>query len=105
MNEAYQINAFKDVPDTSVKAYRKEKDSGRGKNQQQVVLDLLQRLPGYTTREYGELCEIMDAYQIARACSALQKIGAIVKGDKKRCTTNGNEMYTWKVIHTNIGGR
>lgn len=98
-----QVNMFKDVPETSLKAFNDHKKSGRKKSQDQQVLGLIGQYPDRTSRELGALSKDLDAYQVARSISNLQKINAVKRSGKRCCTTNGNEMFTWKQIHTNIG--
>lgn len=71
--------------------------TARGKRgrQQQLVLRIVIKNPGKTSRELADICAL-DRYQVARRLPELEAAGVIEKGPIRMCSIGGRYCVTWR---------
>lgn len=76
-------------PQSSKRAEREIKRSGTLRGQAQMVLGLIKRYPGRSTKELSEL-GTLDRYQIARRSADLKRLGLV-----KAVAIGSSDLQWW----------
>lgn len=84
-------------PDTSRQAIRQLERSGRRRTQDQLVLGAVRDRPDRTAAELAEVIGTLDHVQTQRCLSRLKNAGVVRMGPKRRSSTNGAVMVTWRL--------
>lgn len=84
-------------PDTSRQAIRQLERSGRRRTQDELVLKAVRDRPDRTAAELAEVIGILDHVQTQRCLSRLKNVGVVRMGAKRRSSTNGAMMVTWRL--------
>lgn len=81
-------------PVTSYIAGEEAHGSGAAERQAAIILDLVARFPGSTSRELAAAGGI-DRYAPARRLPELERAGDVRRGDMRRCADGGRLSATW----------
>ncbi len=93
------LPARRSDPETSKIAARTLIQTGSRDTQQAACLAALAAEDGLTSGEVGKVlgAGYNARYVAARRLPELERAGVVRKGQKRACTTNGNQMVTWWV--------
>lgn len=87
-------------PESSQDAAQHMTDSGEVSRQARECLAFLQRHPGKTTAELGDLHDTYDRYVFARRMADLAKHGLARKGKKRVCKIGRPAQPWWPIPET-----
>lgn len=68
--------------------------SGKRHSNMAAVVDLVRANPGRTSAELGDLSDL-TRHEVARRLPEALTAGAVFKGPKRRCMTNGSLATSW----------
>ena len=82
-------------PGTSHEAAKDVRQTGVASRQSAVVLDLVRRNPGRTSRELGELGSV-GRHAVARRLPELERAGAVHRAGARLCRIASRRATTWE---------
>lgn len=81
-------------PETSHIAAQQIEERGTAHIQRQIIAEVVAAHPGLTAGEIPKYCDL-DYFQVNKRLGEIERLGLIVRGEKRECTVRTSQQQTW----------